>query len=312
MHHSDTSQKPLITPRNPLWKVTELFLGRKLRKSIAQIKAFGSEIVAKAVWAKQSQKPISNVNTKADFANTVEGISGSLVHSLLDTIDDHSVVADAALNYLTAGRDTTAQALTWLFYCLMKHPDVTKAIRTEVDNVAKAAFSVEDAFLDLHQIDTALFQASKLPYTMAAFYEALRLYPPIPFEFKQCMKATILPDGTILPKDAVLLWCTWAMNRSQLTWGKNADEFRPERWFDNGNLITKTAFEFPVFNGGPRICLGKKMAESVAVQVIATFVLHFDFKALDNNERFSKNSLTLPMEGGLPCNVKIRNHNTGR
>ncbi|TVY86217.1 Cytochrome P450 [Lachnellula willkommii] len=318
MHHSDTftaafdyaSGATAERFQNPLWKITELFFGRKLRKSIAQVKAFGSEIVAKAVWAKQSKKPVNNVNTKSGSANTVEGISGSLIHSLLDTIDDHSVVADAALNYLTAGRDTTAQALTWLFYCLMGHPDATKALRTEVDNVAKATLGIENTSLDLHRIDTALFQPSTLPYTMAAFYEALRLYPPVPFEFKQCMKATTLPDGTFLPKDTVLLWCTWAMNRSRLTWGKNANEFRPERWLDNGNLITKTAFEFPVFNGGPRICLGKKMAESVAVQVIATFVLNFDFEALDNNERFSKDSLTLPMEGGLPCHVKIRNQNT--
>ncbi|TVY14087.1 Cytochrome P450 [Lachnellula arida] len=316
MHHSDTftaafdyaSGATAERFQNPLWRITELFFGRKLRKSIAQVKAFGSEIVAKAVWAKQSKKPVSNVNTNS--ANTVEGISGSLIHSLLDTIDDHSVVADAALNYLTAGRDTTAQALTWLFYCLMGHPDAIKALRTEVDNVAKTTLGIENTSLDLRRIDTALFQPSTLPYTMAAFYEALRLYPPVPFEFKQCMKATTLPDGTFLPKDTVLLWCTWAMNRSRLTWGKNANEFRPERWLDNGNLITKTAFEFPVFNGGPRICLGKKMAESVAVQVIATFILNFDFEALDNNERFSKDSLTLPMEGGLPCHVKIRNQNT--
>lgn len=201
--------------------------------------------------------------------------------------------------------------MTWLFYCLMGHPDVIKALRTEIEKVARAALGIENAFVDLRRIDTAMFQPSTLPYTMAAFYEALRLYPPVPFEFKQCMKATTLPDGTFLPKDTVLLWCTWAMNRSRLTWGKNANEFRPERWLDNGNLITKTAFEFPVFNGGPRICLGKKMAESVAVQVIATFVLNFDFEALDNNERFSKDSLTLPMEGGLPCHVKARNHDTG-
>ena len=212
------------------------------------------------------------------------------------------------------GRDTTAQALTWLFYCLMGNPDVIKTIRIEVDNAVKAALSIQGAFsrANIHQLDTAIFQVSSLPYTMAVFYEALRLYPPVPFEFKQCLKATTLPDGTFLPKDTVLVWCTWAMNRSRLTWGKNADEFRPERWLENGNLITKTAFEFPVFNGGPRICLGKKMAESVAVQVIATFVLRFDFEPLDNNERVSKNSLTLPMEGGLPCNVKVRRYDIVR
>jgi cytochrome P450 len=71
-------------------------------------------------------------------------------------------------------------------------------------------------------------------------------------------------------------------------------------------LISKTSFEYPAFNGGPRTCLGKNMAELVAVQVIATLVSKFDFEAIDDSERVSKNSLTLPMEGGLPCYVKPR------
>lgn len=96
------------------------------------------------------------------------------------------------------------------------------------------------------------------------------------------------------------------MNRSKLIWGDDADSFKPERWLENGVFVSKSAFEYPVFNGGPRTCLGKKMAEVVAVQVIATFVLEFRFDPPDDKVRISKNSLTLPMEGGLPCRVKSR------
>jgi cytochrome P450 len=190
----------------------------------------------------------------------------------------------------------------------MRDARVVEAIRAEVDKVVTDALCKDGPLseLDLSNIDTAIFQPFSLPYTLAVFNEALRLYPVVPFELKQCVKSTTLPDGTFLPKDSVLVWCTWAMNRSKLTWGGDATEFKPERWFENGNLITKTASEFPVFNGGPRLCLGKKMAESVAVQVIATLVSHFDFESLDGKERVSKNSLTLPMEGGLPCRVRVR------
>lgn len=106
------------------------------------------------------------------------------------------------------------------------------------------------------------------------------------------------------------------MNRSQETWGPDADHFRPERWLvapvtgPDGNVIgsNKSAAEFPVFNGGARLCLGKKMAELVAVQVIASVVWSLDFvPAYEGTERRSKSSLTLPMEGGLPVFVKVRN-----
>ena len=155
-------------------------------------------------------------------------------------------------------------------------------------------------------MSTAVFQPSSMPYTTAVFYESLRLYPPVPFELKECGEATTLPDGTHLPKSSIVMWCTWAMNRSKLTWGSDADTFCPERWLADGRLITKTAYEYPVFNGGPRTCLGKKMAEHVAVQVIATLVSRFSFEQIDDRERISKNSLTLPMVGGLPCTVKLR------
>lgn len=153
-----------------------------------------------------------------------------------------------------------------------------------------------------------------MPYTTAVFYESLRLYPPIPFEIKQCVSATTLPDGTFLPADAVVVWCPWAMGRSRTTWGADAEAFRPERWLsddDNSSgsnerhVVARSAATFPVFNGGPRTCLGKRMAEAVAVQTMAALAWRFDFRAADEagRERVSRSSLTLPMEGGLPCIV---------
>lgn len=80
-------------------------------------------------------------------------------------------------------------------------------------------------------------------------------------------------------------------------------------------LLSKSAFEFPVFNGGARSCLGKKMAEMLAAGVITNLVSKFEFREIIDenlggcgagNDRRSKTSLTLPMEGGLPCLVRRR------
>jgi len=275
--------------QNPLWPVTEMIFGARFRSSIAKVKAFGAEIVSNAVQSRREKIKLES--------DSLDCISGSLINSLLDSIDDHNTVADAALNYLSAGRDTTAQALTWAFYLLMRHPAEVERVRQEVRHVNDTSRSDE-------KTTSTAFHPSAVPYVMSVFYETLRLYPPIPFEIKQCAQAATLPDGTYLPENAVLVWCPWAMNRSKLTWGDDADQFRPERWVENGGLISKPASEFPVFNGGPRTCLGKKMAESVVAQVISKLVLHFDFALLDQKERISKNSLTLPMEGGLPCRVQ--------
>ncbi len=208
------------------------------------------------------------------------------------------------------GRDTTAQSLTWTFYLLMRNPSAKEKIINHLQHISTS---------DLHlPLSFDSIQSSAFPYVAAVFNESLRLYPPVPVELKECTAPTTFPDGTWLPKGAVVMWATWAMGRSKNIWGDDADEFQPERWLvpgDSSALTTKSAFEFPVFNGGPRSCLGKRMAELLAIHVIASLSWKFEFEEAPDQtvgwgdrlkERQSQNSLTLPMEGGLPCFVRRR------
>jgi len=192
----------------------------------------------------------------------------------------------------------------------MRHPPITQKIITELsDTQLPLSFSTT--------------QPTTLPHTTALFNEVLRLYPPVPIELKECTAPTTFPDGTQLPKGAIVIWATWAMGRSKNIWGEDADEFRPERWLVGGEkggettVKSMSAFEFPVFNGGPRSCLGKRMAELLAVCVVARLVWRYEFdEVVDGKlnlgekpgERQSQNSLTLPMAGGLPCRVRQREH----
>ncbi len=120
------------------------------------------------------------------------------------------------------------------------------------------------------------------------------------------------------------------MGRSRKIWGDDAEVFRPERWLEDiedddaaegkVRFVPRSAYEFPVFNAGPRACMGKKMAELQAVYMIASLVWDFEFEEIGEmelnrgegntkrrlKERISRNSLTLPMDGGLPCFVKRR------
>lgn len=46
----------------------------------------------------------------------------------------------------------------------------------------------------------------------------------------------------------------WALHTRRDIWGADAEEFRPERWAE----FTPKGWEYLPFNGGPRICLGRK------------------------------------------------------
>ena len=294
--------------QNPFYKIKELIWGAPLRKAVQEVKRFGDSIVSNAVHMK---KEVDNAKTEPRSANPLQG---NLISSLLDHIEDHRVVADAAMNYLSAGRDTTAQSMTWAFYMIMRHRSVQLQILQEVRGALP-----EDGEEPSLNYDT--IQSGSFPYTMAVFNETLRLYPPVPVELKECTTATTFPDGTWLPSRSVVMWVPWAINRSKRIWGEDADVFRPERWLtrsaetEQRSLISKTAFEFPVFNGGPRACLGKKMSELLAVYVLARLVWRYEFTEIideklggsgEGRSRLSQNSLTLPMEGGLPCSIRRR------
>jgi len=197
----------------------------------------------------------------------------------------------------------------------MKNPKVIPSLLDEVTSLKSKAHGTKN---------TAIFAPNSLVSTMATIYESLRLYPPVPFELKQCMKpeGVILPDGTFLPFQSIIVWCTWAMNRSSEIWPSpenssrtlSPESFEPSRWFkqsddlktENKRLISRPAHEFPVFNGGSRTCLGKKMAEAVMCQVVASLVERYEFRMVDDKEKVSRNSLTLPMEGGLVVHVTRR------
>lgn len=293
--------------QNPFYRVKEFIWGAPFRKAVSEVKRFGDSIVSKAVHTRQT------ANVACKNSECPSPLRNNLINSLLDHIDDHQVVADAAMNYLSAGRDTTAQSLTWVFYMLMRHPQAQTRVLEELRVFSNGC---RDMSLNFDAI-----QSGSMPYAMAVFNESIRLFPPVPVELKECTADSTFPDGTWLPKGSVVMWVPWAMNRSKRIWGDDADEFRPERWLLQGieaqtpTLLNMSAFEFPVFNGGPRACLGKRMAEVLAVYVIADLVWHYSFtEVLDKSlggcgegkERLSQNSLTLPMEGGLPCSIQKR------
>lgn len=294
--------------QNPLWRVREFLMDFELRRSIKTVKTYGERIVKTAV--EKREKGGFNITDEK-----LKGIQGSLILALLDTLKEHNLVADSALNYLTGGKDTVAQGLTWTFYLLLRHPHI---MQKALDSINDPSI-VETLSADPSMEGYASISPTQVPYIFAIFYEALRLYPPVPFELKQAMTDVTLPDGTFLPKSSIVLWCTYAMNHSPALWGPDAEEFKPERWLDESklNLIQKSTSEFPVFNGGPRTCLGKGMAERTGVAIMTNVLFRFKFDAAWDIEdglpgrRTSRNSLTMPMQGGLPVHVRPRRNVNG-
>ncbi|KAF3916147.1 hypothetical protein AA313_de0203751 [Arthrobotrys entomopaga] len=282
--------------QNPLWKVNYYLFGHKFRKAVSIVKSFGNEIVRLAVCRRDQNLP------EKSPSQTNEGEGGDLVNMLLDAVPEHHVVADSAINFLSAGRDTTANSMTWMLHLLLEQPSLTNYITDELPI---------SGFHTYASLSTTL-----TPKSHAVFLETLRLYPPVPFELKQTLNTAgmTLPDGTVLPHESVIVWCPYAYGRSKKIWGEDAYEFNPERWIERAGdegegerLRVRSSAEYPVFNGGARSCLGKRMAEVMGVWVLSESLREWEFEEVEKvGRRRSRNSLTLPMEGGLKVRVRRR------
>lgn len=85
---------------------------------------------------------------------------------------------DIILNFMIAGKDTSANTLSWFFYMLCKNPLIQEKVAQEVRDVTSSqddVVNVEEFIANI--TDTTLEQ---MHYLHAALTETLRLYPAVP------------------------------------------------------------------------------------------------------------------------------------
>ncbi|KAK6239961.1 hypothetical protein QUC31_005430 [Theobroma cacao] len=211
---------------------------------------------------------------------------------------DPTYVRDIILNFIIAGKDTTATTLSWFIYMLCKHPDVQEKVAQEV----KKATDTKEV-KDFSEFAAILSEEAlgKMHYLHAALTETLRLYPSVPVDAKICLSDDTLPDGFSVRKGDMVCYQPYAMGRMKFIWGDDAEEFRPERWVgEDGMFQPESPFKFTAFQAGPRICLGKEFAYRQMKIFSAVLVHYFVFKLSDENKSVTyRTMITLHVDGGL-------------
>ncbi|KAG7390172.1 hypothetical protein PHYPSEUDO_008626 [Phytophthora pseudosyringae] len=284
------------------WK-TQRWLGLgvegQLRRDIQVVDETVLEIVEKAL----AQRAISRGQ------DDVEKEGGDIISLFLDRVSssshleeqqlDPKYLRDIVVNFLIAGRDTTAQALSWFFFNVSQNPRVETAIRKEI------AEKLPQFANDGVDVTPTMEDVSQLVYLESALKETLRLHPSVPVEPKQTLVDTTLSDGTFVPAGSAIGLATYAMGRMPKVWGPDAEEFKPERWIDDttGKLLLVSAYKFASFNAGPRMCLGVNLAMLEMKLVVVGLLSKFHLQVVNPEHVTYDLSLTLPVKGALTVKV---------
>ncbi|KAI3507885.1 hypothetical protein L1887_22880 [Cichorium endivia] len=278
---------------DPFWKLKRfLNIGSEasLRKNIKLI----NEFVLKLISRRREQ-----IETQQHHNHKEDILSRFLIESEKDSNMDDQYLMDIILNFILAGKDSSANTLSWFFYMLCKNPAIQDKVVSEIkehigyqgngDNVEDFVERINDEVLE------------KMHYLHAALSETLRLYPAVPVDGRVAESNDILPDGYKLEKGDGVYYISYAMGRMSYIWGDDAEDFKPERWLnDIGVFQPESPFKFVAFHAGPRICLGKDFSYRQMKIMTIALLQFFRFKLSDERKKVTYRTMfTLHVDGGL-------------
>ncbi|XP_052176199.1 cytochrome P450 94B3-like [Diospyros lotus] len=288
---SEISAMRAVAPVFMVWKAKRMLnVGseKKLREAVQLVHSSVAEII-RSKKEKLGKSGGENCDVHSD-----------LLSRLLSAGHDDDAVRDMVISFLMAGKDTTSAAMTWLFWLLSDHRELEKQVVQEVTQINDGGRRLN--FDDLKRMD----------FLKACLCESMRLYPPVAWDSKHAAAASdVLPDGTPVYEGDRVTYFPYAMGRMEELWGKDRFEFRPDRWFDErgkdgSRLKPVSPYKFPVFQAGPRVCLGKEMAFIQMKYVVASVLRRFELTPVQLNRPVYVPLLTAYMAGGLKMRVKRR------
>mmetsp|Transcript_33183 Transcript_33183/g.92994 ORF Transcript_33183/g.92994 Transcript_33183/m.92994 type:complete len:625 (+) Transcript_33183:27-1901(+) len=250
---------------NPFWEIERLLnIGseRVLRDSIAVVDDYIYGVIAERAGD-------ANIGQRNDLLSRFIRLARTDGTDHVNT----KYLRDLVVNALLAGRDTTASALSWCAYLLSQHTLVVERILQEQREILGELVPGE---IRLPNFD----QLKRMDYLHSVVTETLRLYPPVPIDMKVYTGETTdsLPSGIPVRTGVAVSYLPYAMGRSN-EYYDDPDTFRPERWLTSeGRFRRPSQYRFPVFQGGPRTCLGQDLAYLEAKVMLCGLVQRFEIE----------------------------------
>ncbi len=160
---------------------------------------------------------------------------------------------DEVVTIFFAGHETTAMAMTWMFYLLSQHPEVEERLRAEISTVLDGR---TPTFTDL----------PKLTYSQKVIQETLRLYPSAYLFAREAISDQVL-DGYRIPAGTMIFLTPFVTHRDAKYW-PNPETFDPER-FNAEQVAARNPNVYYPFGEGPHLCIGNNLAQTEMQMILA-------------------------------------------
>jgi cytochrome P450 len=197
---------------------------------------------------------------------------------------------DETKSLILAGHETTSLALSWAFYLLARHPEVERRLVEECERV-------------LGDDPPSLEHLPELVYTRMVFFEAMRLYPPVPGVSRNVVETDDI-DGVRVEAGEVVVISAYVTHRHPAYWS-DPERFDPER-FAPAALDDIEPYSYFPFLLGRRACLGEHFAMLEGVVLLAMLVRRYRMSLVSNQPHRTRPIATLRFERPLMMQVARR------
>lgn len=220
-----------------------------------------------------------------------------LLSRLLEARDEQSQrgmserqIRDEITAVFVAGYETTAVAMTWMFYLISQHPEVEGHLRQEVD----AALS--------DSAPTAVC-LSGLDYMNRVINESLRLWPP----FWAMTREAVSEDnigGYRIPAGSLIVVSPYVTQRHPAFWDE-PEKFDPER-FRPERSAGRHRFAYFPFGAGPRVCIGLPNAMLTLQTCLAMLTQRYHLELVPDHPIRVHTAMTMRPKYGMLMSLKPR------
>ncbi|KAJ3279676.1 hypothetical protein HK104_001244 [Borealophlyctis nickersoniae] len=200
-------------------------------------------------------------------------------------------IVDNMILLFIAGQDTSANTMVWTLLLLAQHPHVKNKLQKEIEGV-----------LGKNGAPKSTTDVQALKYLDAVVKESMRYHTPAPITRRGCKKATVIGGKWRIPAGAELMLNNRDAMLDESYW-KDAHEFRPERWFEEG--AARNPAHTP-FGGGPFICVGMRFANLEMRMVLARIIQRYEFTLVPNQNLQGVLTVSLGLKNGLLLNLQRR------
>ncbi|CAH0025357.1 unnamed protein product [Clonostachys rhizophaga] len=190
-----------------------------------------------------------------------------------DFITEQLVLALTVAN-MFAGSDTTGITMRAVFYFLLKNPSTMDSLLAEISEKSKAGgFSREDGLPQWEEV-------RDMPYLGAVINESLRCHPAVGLTMERMVPANgVKLAGYFLPGGTIAGCSAWVLHQDTDVYGKDAADFRPERWLEatpeQRRKMNNTLFSF---GAGARTCIGKNISLLELYKLVPAILRKFELE----------------------------------